>query len=249
LKQLVNEVAANAAAFETAWPDQQATTTAALNSQSTLFAQSYERLVSFQAWRTELLEGGIGSAASVAFFIEAHNDAVLSHILSRQGIFRPALQSLRSCIENVMQSIYYAEHPVELVLWESGKFRMDRIELTKYLEDHPVLEGIPEEARGLSLLSKQYKTLNHAVHGSARGFRMTQDSGSLHFFSSDTVRVKQWATNLAEVVQGCNLLLLSLHRERLGGNALPNLRKSVSLAMTVAQRSQVKKHLKITLPA
>jgi hypothetical protein len=244
---LAEEVKANSLAFASAWPVQQNKTTIALNCEEATFLRSYQRLVSFQAWRSELLESIVTNEA-LEFFVEAHNDAVLSHILSRQGVFRPALQTLRSCIENVLQSIYYVEHPVELLLWAKGKHRLSRVELEAYLVQHPALDGLDPSVTGLQLLSRQYGILNQAVHASARGFRMTQGTGELSFFSENPVRVRQWESNQRDVVQGCNLLLMCLHRERLTGNALPNIRKAVSLAMNPPQRAAVKKHLRITLP-
>lgn len=247
MRILQKEIANNAAVFAQAWPVQQSQVTNALTSETEIFESSYARLASFQAWRSEMLESSM-SGAAVEFFVEAHNDAIMSHLFSRQGMFRAALQSLRSCIENVYQSIYYSDHPVELQLWSAGSHRMDRVQLEAYLGIHPLIKGVDSVVTGLPLLSRQYSILNNAVHGSAKGFRMTAGSSSLQFFSDDPIRVRKWYSNETDIIQGGNLLLLCLHRDVLSGTALPNLRSTISLAMSDSQRKAVKKHLKIALP-
>lgn len=247
MKLLQREIENNAAAFATAWPTQQAQAKAGLATEDPLFLTSYLRLASFQAWRSERLEATMPQGA-LEFFVEAHNDAVMSHLFSRQGIFRPALQSLRSCIENVYQALYYQDHPVELQLWVSGSHRIDRVQLEAYFELHPLIGGMDQSVTGLPALSKQYSMLNKAVHGSAKGFRMTTNATALQFFSNDPIRVKKWHSNETDVIQACNLLLLCMNREALTGTAFSNLRRTVSLAMSDAQRIAVKKHLKVVLP-
>ena len=56
------------------------------------------------------------TADSLAFFLEAQNDALVSHVFGNLGSWRSALKALRSCIENVAFCLYYKDHPVELHL-------------------------------------------------------------------------------------------------------------------------------------
>src|SRR5437870_9984913 len=95
------EVEANFQKFRTSNKAALLATTAALESQANKFFKSYRRIVSLQAWRSELLETAI-SSGSLSFFLEAQNDALTSHALAGCGSWRSSLQALRSCIENVL---------------------------------------------------------------------------------------------------------------------------------------------------
>lgn len=211
------------------------------------FLTSYKRLVSLQAWRSELLESVIPEGA-LEFFLEAQNDAVLSHVLARMGCWRSSLQSLRSVIENVYHSIYYKDHPVELVLWEQHDHKLDRVDLEKYLQKHPALADVAPNLNGLRLLNPAFTVLNNAVHGSARGFRMTSNVSEPRICSSDKARLGKWLTNERDVIVGVNLLLIAIFRNHIAGAARPNLRKAIGLSLPKPLAVQVKNELKVTIP-
>ena len=101
---------------------------------NSIYLNSY-RIASLQAWRTHL-ESRI-TEGSLAFFLEAQNDALTSHVFASLGSWRSALKALRSCIDNVLFCVYYKDHSVELDLWHSGKHKPSFNELFNYMENHP----------------------------------------------------------------------------------------------------------------
>ena len=117
---LLKETETNFKNFDTAWRADMARVATELAKKDTIFLTSYRRIVSLQAWRT-FLELRI-SADSLAFFLEAQNDALTSHVFASLGSWRSALKALRSCIENVAFCLYYKDHPVEFRLW-TGSIR------------------------------------------------------------------------------------------------------------------------------
>src|SRR5437867_1900885 len=145
---LLKEIEANFDAFSTQWKAELGAVSAHLANERAYYVSSYIRVASLNAWREALLSGLI-SSGSLAFFLEAQNDAVISHVLASLGSWRSALKSLRSCIENVCSCLYYKDHPVELELWTAGNHRMDFINLIKYLWRHPELQGVRKSITGL----------------------------------------------------------------------------------------------------
>src|ERR1700722_12137427 len=163
---LQDEIDANHAAFFRDWTGQAAKNWVAL-SKNDVFRDSYRRLTALQAIKTHLVVAPRYTAASAAFFSEAHNDGLVSHVGASTGAWRSALQALRSCIENVLCAVYYRDHPVELELWGRGKFVIGFTELMRYAERHPQLSSIGGQISGLDTLRSEYETLSKAVHGSA----------------------------------------------------------------------------------
>ena len=80
-----------------------------------VFLESYRRICALNAIKKILVIPN-SRKDSADFFLEAHNDAVVSHVSASFGSWRSSLQSLRSIIENSLCSIYYNDHPVELQL-------------------------------------------------------------------------------------------------------------------------------------
>ena len=136
MKRLRKELEAAFVSFSPEVDKQLASSKMQANAQEDLFKKSYIRLCSMQAWRSELLDSAVDTEA-LAFFIEAQNDGVVSHVQARQGCWRPALQALRSMIENSYQMLYYKDHPIELMLWHQSKHRLNR----KELESNSVRHG------------------------------------------------------------------------------------------------------------
>jgi len=210
------------------------------------YAASYNRLVSLQAWRSELFCDVLSPDAE-DFFREAHNDALMSHALARQGAWRVALMSLRSLIENTVFGLYYCEHPVELQQWSNGEHKLGFSETISYLLRHPKVSHLDDLITGVDILKSEYATLSKAVHGSARAFRMSRDGVVTGLNLNSPADLGAWSTREKSTITGLNLLLLCFFADHIKGAALPNLRKSVSLAIPVARHQAIKTALKITL--
>ena len=240
------EVDANFERFTRSWRAERDRTQTALDASSDVFKNSYRRLTSLQAWRSMLLEQRL-AAASLAFFLEAQNDVLVSHTLAQVGSWRSALQALRSCLENVAVCLYYKDHPVELRLWQDGRHRIGFSAGVGYLRQHPDLKGVPATISGLDTLEKEYGVLSRAVHASAANFRMTADAATTILCSSSAVSLGKWRTRESECVSSLNLLLTSLYRLDLQGARLPGLRQAISLAVPAGRYPEVKARLKVAL--
>ena len=151
-----------------------------------------------------------------------------------------ALQSLRSCIENVLCAIYYNDHPIELELWGAGEFIIGFSELMKYMERHPRLSTVDVPLRGLDILKGEYATLSKAVHGSAENFRMTDPASTVLLWSADPVKASMWSTRERMTIEGIVLLLVALHHSLLQGARLTLLRDVLGFALSAARRRQLK---------
>lgn len=209
------------------------------------YQKSYSRLVSLQAWRSFL--GTSISEGSLAFFLEAQNDALVSHVLARLGSWRAALKALRSCIENTVFCLFYMDHPVELQLWHRGAHKLGSGEMFKYLERHPQVALVSEPLTGLPILQEEYATLSRAVHGSSAGFRMTVDARSTLLWSDARSSLGKWSTREQKTVSNLNLLLLTIFAEKLQGSSFSALRQAVSLAVPTAKYAQIRRDLGVSL--
>jgi hypothetical protein len=123
------------------------------------YVESYRRLSALQAIKTDLVAPSF-SPESAAFFFEAHNDALVSHVSGSLGAWRSALQALRSCLENTLAAIYYKDHPIELKLWAAGQFRLSFAALHNYALKHPAFIGINPTLTGLDVIQEEYATLS-----------------------------------------------------------------------------------------
>lgn len=245
MKVLQREVEANFVKFSVNWKAEMLASFDELDKSVERYLESYNRLVSLQAWRV-FLETKI-SSDSLAFFLEAQNDALVSHVLARLGSWRSALKSLRSCLENVMYCLYYMSHPVELELWHQGGHRLTFTALTDYFERHPRVIEAPNNITGLQIIKAEFSTLSKAVHASAKGFRMTVNASETLLWSTQKAALGMWGTREASVLTALNLLLLTLFREELRGTSQQHLRKAVSLAIPHPRHNAVKSALKVTL--
>lgn len=246
MEQLRIEVAAN---FERSFVATQSSIIEALGdlgAHKDRFASSYSRLVSLQAWRSELLHTTIPTDAE-SFFKEAHNDALMSHALARQGAWRVALMSLRSLIENTVFGLYYCEHPVELQQWHLGEHRLGFSETATYLLRHPRLKDLPSSLSGVEVLKSEYATLSKAVHGSANTFRMTRDGVVTGLNVNSVADLGAWCTRENATIASINLLLIAFFAEYLKGAALPNLRKSISLSVPRSRHLAIRESLSVNL--
>lgn len=248
MSQYLREVDTSFTAFSAQWPVDAAVAKAALDGETQRFLSSYRRLVSLQAWREHFLSSHL-SAGSLQFFLEAQNDALLSHLAARSGVWRGGLQCLRSCIENILTCLFYKDHPIELLLWQKGKHRPGFSELHTYFSNHPHLTGIPLADAGLDSLKSEYATLSKAVHASAEIFRMTQGAAVPTLWSSDPTRLSKWASREAAVLRSVNLLLLSLFREDLRGTQHRLIRQAASLVIARSSHTRLLQSLGVRLIA
>ena len=245
MKYLLPVVDNNAASFAERIPAEIAKACAFGLSNYDGFQTSYRRVISLQAWRDRFFERCHSNAVS-SLFLEAQNDALLSIVLAHLSMWRPALQSLRSCLENILNTCYYVDHPIELVLWEKAEHRMTFSELATYFSRHPhttTLQGLPNV---VSHIRFEYKVLSKAVHASARSFHMTK-GGAIRITHSNDVDYNQWDTRHSSTLLWLNLLLLDLHSDILVGSQNIDLRKSISLAIPSRYHSDIAEHLDIHL--
>ncbi len=202
------------------------------------FNNSYRRIVSLQAWQSEVVEKYITSNAA-EFFREAQNDALMSHLLSRQGAWRVSLMSLRACIENILYGLYYCDHAVELEQWESGDHRLGFSEVTSYLSRHPKFKEYSGSLTGIEGLKNEYATLSKAVHGSSRLFRMTKGGNieGLNVYSEADFGA--WLCREKNVISCLNRILVVFFKDHLQGAACINLKKALSLAIPRSKHQEI----------
>jgi hypothetical protein len=241
---ILKEIEANFKAFDADWRSEMSKTATELAKDNATYLRSYRRIVSLQAWRAHL-ESRV-SEGSLAFFLEAQNDALTSHVFAALGSWRSALKALRSCIENVCFCLYYKDHPVELTLWLAGEHKPTFNELFNYFEHHPRrIKAASIDA--MPLIRSEYPTLSLAVHASAKAFRMTEDIKSTLLWSDAQDRKGKWQTRERDVIMALNLLLLALFRDDLSGAAAAGLREAVSLAIPASKYPDIKTHMKVFL--
>ena len=242
------EIAANFDSFTASWKAELPKSIAALDSHRDEFLRSYSRITSMNAWRSNVLEEKVPEA-SLEFFAEALNDALVSHVFARFGSWRSALKSLRSCIENTCYCLYYKDHPVELRLWESGRHRPGFSEIHTYLEQHPDISPLGNSPlTGLATMKEEYSTLSRAVHASAKSFRMSPNVHDILLWKPDAVSLGQWRTREQHTLCALNLLLTAIFRHFLSGAQQTGLRKALAAVIPPSMHARVKTELKVTIP-
>jgi hypothetical protein len=246
MPQLEKEIDANHATFFRDWTAQAPKNWKALG-ESKIYASSYRRLCALQALKTHLIVPHY-SSGSAAFFFEAHNDALVSHVSASIGAWRSALQALRSCEENALCAVYYNDHPVELELWDSGKFLIGFAELLRYAEKHPRLSPFGLQTSGLATLHSEYATLSKAVHASAANFRMTDKISDVLLWNTDRVKASMWATRERKVIEAIALMMVCLHSSLLQGTSLTPLRNVLYFGISSTGRKRLKQVARFTIP-
>lgn len=206
----------------------------------------YEAATSIQAWRAYALEVIEGSHAG-QFFREAQNDLLLSWVLAAHGLWRPALQSLRSFIEGVLATFYYVDHPVELDLWGSGEHKMEFSDYMRYYQRHPLMKSLPAKVNPLPLLTREYAELSRAVHASSAPYRMTTSDLFPRVSAPDQVSLSKWETRCLRTLQAINLLLIAFKSKEVEGARRRQLRQAVSLGLSASQRKELRAHFGIRL--
>lgn len=245
MPQLKAEIEANHAAFFEEWTKAACGNWLTLKAHA-LYKVSYRRLTAMQAIKVHLIPSY--SRGSAAFFFEAHNDALVSHVSASTGAWRSALQSLRSCLENVLCAIFYNEHPIELEQWSAGEFIIGFAELLKYMERHPRLVNIDGNLTGLDIIKGEYATLSKAVHGSATNFRMTDSVSQVLLWSDDPSKASMWATREKRTIEGISCLMICLHRSALDGTKLTPLRSTLSYSLSQSKRQRIQCAIDVNIP-
>jgi len=247
MSNLEKELAANFQGFRADWTVQASANWKALEPLD-VYEKSYRRIACLHALKNEIVLPNF-SEGSAAFFLEAHNDALVSHVNASFGAWRSALQALRSCIENSLNAIYYRDHPVELELWGQGNFRMGFSELLSYVERHPKLSAFHNTKTGVQFLHDEYATLSRAVHASAVDFRMTESAAAVLLWNTDKARAGKWSSRETKVIEGICLVFAFIFSEKLTGTQLSNLRSMLNFAVSASKKTILKKDLKITIPS
>jgi len=247
MNEYLLEIESNYSKFAKKWMVERKSANEKLQKQhNKVYFESYKRIVSLQAWRECLLQNTI-SSDSLAFFVEAQNDALVSHVLAQHGMWRSALQSLRSMIENVGFCLYYMDHRVELLLWNQGKYNPTISFFFKYLEDHPSVKDVAEKICSVQILKAEWEVLSRAVHGSSKSFRMTLSGELPTIFSAGKANLGAWDTRETNGIFGINLLLMCIFREHLNGTKMSNLRKAISLTVEKPKHKSIKEKINIHL--
>jgi len=241
---LAAELESNFDRFAARFESELASVRTTLSSQREIFLRSYTRIASLNAWREQLLKSQI-SKGSLAFFLEAQNDALTSHVLARFGAWRAANQMLRSFIENSLECVFFKDHPIELRQWETGVFKLSFAEAITYLKSHPDIKPFYQMS-GLTVLQREYATLCKAVHGAA-SFRMTHLSIGTKLWSADIPDLGRWRTREKASLEHVNCLYVTLFREQLQGARLPGLRQILGLAIAPSKHTEIKKKFSVVL--
>jgi hypothetical protein len=245
VKDLKEDIDNSFSSFTDAWHSEQAVVIAALRKSEAVFKNSYARLVSINLWRELLLNHTLDDE-SLAFFLEAQNDALVSHVFASQGAWRASLQSLRAFLESAVFCLYFKDHPVELELWSLGKYKPGFADTKQYISRHPRFLDIEPSVAGIDGLGDEYNTLSRAVHGGAP-FRMTVLGNETLLWSAERASLGAWAAREKKAVAAINQVLLTMFSKELQGTALPLLRKALGFAIPSAMHLRIKKNLSITL--
>ena len=240
------EIRRNFVEFSQAWWAELESSKGVLNGAEQRYFESYRRLVSLNAWRVGLIEGQV-SAASFSFFVEAQNDALLSHIQARSGGWRIGLQCLRSAIENLLAFLFYKDHPIELVQWGLGRHRQSARELLDYVDQLPNLDGVPADLKGTEILRKEYATLSMAVHASSVGFRMSASGQLPALCDPQLEKLGMWLARERKTLLGMNMLLLSIYRSELQGAAHRGLRGALGYVVPLGKHPKIRAELRVSL--
>lgn len=245
MSALEAEIAANFEKFHSQWQTQLAANVKLLEKSPLLF-ESYRRLTALQALRARIITPKY-SSGSASFFLEAQNDALISHVNATTGSWRAALQSLRSVLENALNAVYYRDHEVELMLWENGDFRISPAELRAYVARHPFISRHEPKLKIMETIEAEYATLSKAVHGSKASFRMTAADTGISLWSSDTAKLGMWSTRHQKVVQAVTMLFATLHAAELQGTQNSDLRSVMYFAISQSKRTAMKSALKVSI--
>lgn len=214
---------------------------------NTKLIESYYRIAAINAIKIDLIEPNFPEGAA-HFFFEAHNDALLSHTNASFGSWRPALQSLRSFMENTLAALYYLDHPVEFEKWKAGIFYITPKDLREYAAEHPKVASLAKSINIKNLLDREYGTLSKAVHGSNVLFRMTTSDGKTNIGNANLADLAKWSTRERVSIDVCLTVVVGILHEYLDGAKMPNLRGAMRLALLPNSKSALKALYNVNIP-
>lgn len=220
---------------------------AVVGAHSAKMDEAYARLTTLQAWRSFVLDEHI-SPAALGFYSEAQNDGLTSSVLVASGLWRPAMKSLRSMIENIVQCLFFSDHPVELRQWEDGKYRPSFKDLFEYFVNHPDYAKLPETLKSSIILKTHYSHLSNVVHASAREFRMTTELEKSNLWKTSADGVGKWASTQKNVLRDINMLLLPMFSKYLQGAANKGLREALAMVIPAARDTVIRTSLGVRIP-
>lgn len=235
---LVAEIDENRRQFEVEWIQAARAHRDALGGLQA-FAESYRRLAAFGSLIRDVAIPSMSQDAG-SFLFEAHNDALTSHILARHGAWRSSLQSLRSVIEDCLSGLYYADHSIELTLWNDGKFRMGFTDLIRYFEIHPAYAGVDQQRSGIATIKEEYATLSRAVHGSSKNFRMTSVSSEVLLWSDKKSSAAQWVSREKRTLEALAMMICIRYAGAMAGARLPHVRSMMVFVISHRARAFLK---------
>ena len=244
--EISDELTQNYKAFAEKFPLDLAKNAKLLSGQKALL-ESYARVASLNVLKIDLVSVHFPAGAA-QFVFEAHNDALLSHVNASVGSWRPALQSLRSFMENCLAAVYYLDHPVEYSKWEAGSFRIAPRELRVYAAEHPKVEKLSKEL-GLKVeLDSEYSTLSKAVHGSNSLFRMTSVEGKTNIAKASLPELGKWSSRERSTVNLCAVILVGILQDHLEGAKQQQVRTALAVSINQKGRDALKKHCGVLIP-
>lgn len=230
MADLIEEIDDNYARFVAAWPKAIYANVESQKEKNAL-KLSYRRIAALNALKVDFIQD-VYPDGSANFFYEAHNDALTSHVNASFCAWRPALQALRSVLENTLAFLYYRDHPVEFELWKRQKHRIASSELRTYIEGHPVVADSALKFDLVEVIKSEYRTLSFAVHASHPEFRMTDAKGSIQLWKPDDASLGKWSSREKRVIEVCTLLVVLLDQEHFVGAQRSSLRKVLGQVMS-----------------
>lgn len=212
---------------------------------------AYASVATLQAWRTSQIFGDAADISSA--ILEAQNDALQSFTLAHLGMWRAALQSLRGCLEGVVRTLFFIEHPVEFNWWQRHTYKLSiSATLSDYFPKHPRIAAIPipDLISFPQILTKEYAELSRAVHASAKSFNMTK-AGDIAVSTASPADYGAWFTRHRNTLGGINRLLVAFFAESLRGTGGREIRRALVASEAIPQGiwNDLKTHLGIVLRA
>jgi hypothetical protein len=202
--------------------------------------------IAWESWRQYHLAASLGPG--LPFWQEAQNDFLLSYLHAGRGVWRSALQALRSFLENATGALYYSEHPVEAKRFDAGTFRLAWSDTKDYLKAYPYSSPTTFRRDVLGWIGSEYAQLSQAVHGSSEAFRMTAGRQFPSIASAAPERINVWRLRTTATAKAIHFILLQHFATQLRGARLPALRENIGRALTQTERQRIRRDLGIVLP-
>lgn len=217
----------------------------ALRVEDQKYLESFKMLCAFRAFHDSIVAGESDDAQG--FYIEAHNDLLTAHVHATNGMWRSSFKSLRSFLENFLSFLYYKDHPIELQLWKTGKFRIGAAELRKYVSAHPLVVNSSLAKSAVDSIESDYAKLSISVHASRVDYRMTAQNAYPSLSSASKVSLGQWLSQERSVIRLAIVLMLVIYQKQLRGAGSRGLRTIAGLVLSADKKARVMTELAIRL--